>query len=219
MIKDAELISEQLMRLGGLRGFPHRPELEPAREELLSALTNCLDAKVLEQVVSDWLKEYDYCPKPADLYRVIAEENQKKQPTQKPPPRFSSHCLTCQDTGITESIDANDVNSMASYCSCMEGRKRANLDYDNLSPDRVNKARAKLRTLDARAKKNIPLDRTTRDVKDNETRDRLRHVAEIDPEPPIRIPATHTRTPEENQQIESEMRRELLVDDEYQGDF
>jgi hypothetical protein len=59
-----------------------------------------------------------------------------------------NHCPHCQDTGITETLGAQYIQSVAEYCACDAGRRRRLwAENDPESVDRVMAARKKFLTL------------------------------------------------------------------------
>lgn len=139
-----ETVTLQIARLMGLNYFPKGNK--EAEQDLVSALCAASDDAIAMHVVNEWVAGERDCPKPADLRKLIWEENEKRKPEQTAEEtRARGNCSQCRGYGIRESIHVDNLESIASYCDCEDGRhRRMDAGRDPYSVDRVNAARQKL---------------------------------------------------------------------------
>jgi hypothetical protein len=90
-VVDQRIAEEQIRRLGGTNNYPiHMPE---AWGELVKAALTANTETALRKAIDSLLYDSDDCPKPADLYRVIAVENDRiNESTLRPPKPKCSKC-------------------------------------------------------------------------------------------------------------------------------
>jgi|SRR5579885_2473400 len=165
---DGRIVADLMERLGGLDYYPRDNQM--AQRDLRDAIRAAATDAIALSIVNDWIQYESKSPKPAELRRLILEENEKREREQDAPIERSAHCPTCRDTGIKESIRTDNIRSVASYCSCPAGKDRQYSDcsegkcllHDKAlpvssltanccgAPWRVNAARYRLREFGAR---------------------------------------------------------------------
>lgn len=114
-MSDRKLIAELLERLGGLRWCPR--DNSPALKDLARALMSARSETIVVGVVDDWIRYNSDATKPADLYKLIAAENEKAESIER---SSSKECQICGGTG--QEILEIDGRTGARTCVC---RKRA----------------------------------------------------------------------------------------------
>jgi hypothetical protein len=78
----------ELARLSQLKDYPSRDDQQRALEELVLVLYhNGKSAEHAEAIVSEWLEEFTFAPKPADLRRLLLREDEE--------PKRSGTCNLC----------------------------------------------------------------------------------------------------------------------------
>ena len=79
---EEKIAKREILRLAGLNYFPR---LDLPLKELISALQAAATDAIAVFVINEWLAYQTQCPKPADLRRLVWQENEK-QPIPGPKP-------------------------------------------------------------------------------------------------------------------------------------
>lgn len=95
---DITFATEQVRRLGGLNYFPR--EYPEALEELISVAMTAESENACRKAFDSILYDSDDCPKPADLRRVIAVENEKAREIAKTERLAPRICPLCRGQGF-----------------------------------------------------------------------------------------------------------------------
>lgn len=120
---DARVAEGLLDRLSGLNWFPR--DNDQAQQDLAEALMTARNDIIATYVVNEWVRTQREAPKPADLREMIWNENhEREQEDARDAPAPRVHCPTCRDTGIVESLGADNLASVASWCRCQAARQR-----------------------------------------------------------------------------------------------
>lgn len=157
---DPRTKAELMQRLCGL-SYP--PTTKAAMEDLGAALSSAKSDAAATAAVNNWVDSYAECPKPAQMRAFISSENDRIEQPEEHPRQI--HCRVCRDTGIKESLNADSLRSVASFCNCHAGAQREERSCRDghcremrptkpldepmreccCPPWRVNEARAKIR--------------------------------------------------------------------------
>lgn len=166
---ETKFATEQLERLSGLSFFPKPIKGDTASQaafrELRLALECATSGAVAKRVVDNWIREATEAPKPADLRKMVYDENDRiereERAQYRPPTPIAMRCQRCQDTGVVESTDGG-VESVASACCCERSAK----------PDLIDKLNGARRRLSAMGMRGLPTPSFRRAAK-------MRTVAEV----------------------------------------
>ena len=124
-MSDPETLSTLLRRLLDL-AFP------PSNDEGVRDLTLALEAAVnddaMTAAVDEWVRYESNCPKPAQMRKLIWEQNQKYEPRPSRGMQLPSgnRCADCKGFGVRETTHAGDLNSVSSWCDCLAGAQARN---------------------------------------------------------------------------------------------
>lgn len=111
----------QLSRLAHLQGFPK--EREAIRDYIVALCvvrTPQAITALMDDVVGDSISR---CVTAAEMRRMAYERVEKKAPVDNPI-TYGPFCSKCHGFGVTETTNASDLRSMASFCDCRAGRNR-----------------------------------------------------------------------------------------------
>jgi hypothetical protein len=108
--------------------------------ELMKAAATAFDEPALDAVVTTWLLEQREWPKPADLYRLIGEENDRRRPPRE--------CSRCRSYGAYGG-HMNGIYGRWRWCTCAAAAALARADPDAV--ERLNATNEKAREYVGRA--------------------------------------------------------------------
>ena len=109
---DQAFAEGQVKRLAGKKGFPFsqpEAELEMAR----IAYEYSISTIHLRETISFLSEEWDRCPEPAELKRVLRERA----------PHQSERCSLCNGSGWLHGIEFGNAQPFSRRCSCSLGRE------------------------------------------------------------------------------------------------
>lgn len=95
---DITFATEQIRRLGGLNYFPR--EYPAALEELIQVAMTAETEEACRKAFDSILYDSDDCPKPSDIRRVIAVENEKAREIARTERTAPKTCPLCNGYGI-----------------------------------------------------------------------------------------------------------------------
>jgi len=196
---DPKVAHQEILRLKVFDNWIDSPEKHGVFKEYVAAISAAHNDFAGTYVISEWLARETKMPTPAHIRALAWAENEKEDArrAQDPVKETRSHCPTCRDSGITESLHAENLKSIAGYCSCSAGRRR---EYTDCSPGQC-RVRDPLVTADM----GVP-NCCCAPWRVNESRDRLKRLhAKFNPGP--------TRT------AQMLAVKDIPVEEPYSGDF
>ena len=87
---ERHVATQQVERFSGLDWYPREG---PAVKELVKAMQTAPSEAAAEYITNELVRDARECPKPADLYRLIGIEKEKRD-------SLSKNCPTCHGTGF-----------------------------------------------------------------------------------------------------------------------
>jgi hypothetical protein len=140
---DAKLAHTEVMRLKALDNWLDSPEKASLLRELVLALSAAENDAIGVVVINEWLYGEQKLPTAATLRSLVWSKNDAAEKPKEISGR--AHCAACRDSGITESIHAANLNSVAAFCRCEAGLER---EYDSCPEGKCRTKNAQLRPTD-----------------------------------------------------------------------
>ncbi len=141
---EKQFAANEVSRLAGLNWFPREPL---PLNELILAVQSAATEVIAVYVVSEWLREQSEAPKPAQIRRMIWEENDKCEKAEKQEDWAltapgSNHCKRCHGCGFYGGLIGGKYAGEWKWCDCEAAQVKQERDPEFI--DVANKERVEL---------------------------------------------------------------------------